>query len=150
MRPLRQITGSPEFNELFIEEARVPDANILGGEGNGWKVALTTLMNERAGLGFLLQIHMRQLLDDLIAPAAERGLLEDSLYADALAELHVRMRVDPAAGLEGTHRRRALRTARTRGLARQVAVVGHQPAPDPAGRGHHRPGSDHRGHRLEL
>ncbi len=90
IRPLRQITGSPEFNELFIEEARVPDANILGGEGNGWKVALTTLMNERAGLGFLLQIHMRQQLDELIALAAERGLLEDSLYADALAELHVR------------------------------------------------------------
>jgi alkylation response protein AidB-like acyl-CoA dehydrogenase len=90
VRPLRQITGSPEFNELFIEEARIPDANILGGVGNGWKVALTTLMNERAGLGFLLQIHMRQLLDDLISAAAERGLLEDSLYADALAELHVR------------------------------------------------------------
>jgi alkylation response protein AidB-like acyl-CoA dehydrogenase len=90
VRPLRQITGSPEFNELFIEEARIPDANILGGEGNGWKVALTTLMNERAGLGFLLQIHMRQLLDELISTAAERGLLEDALYADALAELHVR------------------------------------------------------------
>ncbi len=90
IRPLRQITGAPEFNELFIEEARVPDANILGGVGNGWKVALTTLMNERAGLGFLLQIRMRQQLDELIATAAERGLLEDSYYADALAELHLR------------------------------------------------------------
>ncbi|HXW59150.1 MAG TPA: acyl-CoA dehydrogenase family protein, partial [Solirubrobacteraceae bacterium] len=90
VRPLRQITGSPEFNELFIEEARIPDANILGGEGNGWNVALTTLMNERAGLGFLLQINLRQLLDELISTAAERGLLDDALYADALAELHVR------------------------------------------------------------
>lgn len=90
VRPLRQITGSPEFNELFIEEARIPDANVVGGVGNGWKVAMTTLMNERAGLGFLLQIRMRQLLDDLIATAAERNLLEDSLYADALAELHLR------------------------------------------------------------
>ena len=90
VRPLRQITGEAEFNELFIEEARIPDANVVGGVGNGWKVALTTLMNERAGLGFALQIRLRQLLDDVIAIAAERGLLEDPLYADALAELHVR------------------------------------------------------------
>src|SRR5437588_11069046 len=55
VRPLRQITGDPEFNELFIEDARIPDANVVGGVGNGWKVALTTLMNERAGLGFALQ-----------------------------------------------------------------------------------------------
>src|SRR4051794_15783879 len=90
VRPLRQITGEAEFNELFIEEARIPDANVVGGVGNGWKVALTTLMNERAGLGFALQTRLRQLLDDMIAIAAERGLLEDPLCADALAELHVR------------------------------------------------------------
>ena len=90
VRPLRQITGEAEFNELFIEEARIPDANLVGGVGNGWKVALTTLMNERAGLGFALQIRLRQLLDDVIAVAAEKGLLEDPLYADKLAELHVR------------------------------------------------------------
>ncbi|HEX5225373.1 MAG TPA: acyl-CoA dehydrogenase family protein [Solirubrobacteraceae bacterium] len=90
VRPLRQITGEAEFNELFIEEARVPDANVVGGVGNGWKVALTTLMNERAGLGFALQIRLRQLLDDTIQTAAERGLLEDPLYGDALAELHIR------------------------------------------------------------
>ncbi len=90
VRPLRQITGEAEFNELFIEEARIPDANVVGGVGNGWKVALTTLMNERAGLGFALQIRLRQMLDDVLAVAAERGLLEDALYADALAELHIR------------------------------------------------------------
>jgi alkylation response protein AidB-like acyl-CoA dehydrogenase len=90
VRPLRQITGESEFNELFIEEARIPDANVVGGVGNGWKVALTTLMNERAGLGFALQIRLRHLLDDLIEGAAERGLLADALYADALADLHVR------------------------------------------------------------
>jgi alkylation response protein AidB-like acyl-CoA dehydrogenase len=90
VRPLRQITGEVEFNELFIEEARIPQENVVGGEGNGWKVALTTLMNERAGLGFALQVRLRQLLDDLIAAAAERGLLENPLYGDALAELHVR------------------------------------------------------------
>jgi alkylation response protein AidB-like acyl-CoA dehydrogenase len=90
VRPLRQITGEAEFNELFIEEARIPDANVVGGVGNGWKVALTTLMNERAGLGFALQIRLRQLLDDIIAAAAEKGLLENPLYADKIAELHGR------------------------------------------------------------
>jgi alkylation response protein AidB-like acyl-CoA dehydrogenase len=90
VRPLRQITGEAEFNELFIEGARIPDENVVGGVGNGWKVALTTLMNERAGLGFTLQIRLRQLLDDLIAVAAERGLLDDPRYADRLAEVHAR------------------------------------------------------------
>ena len=90
VRPLRQITGEAEFNELFIEEAKIPDENVVGGVGNGWNVALTTLMNERAGLGFALQIRLRQLLDDVIAIAAERGLLDDPLYADKLAELHIR------------------------------------------------------------
>ena len=90
IRPLRQITGEAEFNELFIEEARIPAANLIGGVGNGWKVALTTLMNERAGLGFALQVRLRQQLDDLLAIAGERGLLEDPIVADALADLHIR------------------------------------------------------------
>jgi alkylation response protein AidB-like acyl-CoA dehydrogenase len=90
VRPLRQITGEAEFNELFIEEARIPDELVVGGVGNGWKVALTTLMNERAGLGFALQVRLRQQLDDLIAIATSRGLIEDPLLADSLAELHVR------------------------------------------------------------
>jgi alkylation response protein AidB-like acyl-CoA dehydrogenase len=90
VRPLRQITGEAEFNELFIEEARIPDSLVVGGVGNGWKVALTTLMNERAGLGFALQVRLRQQLDDLLAIAAERGLLDDPLLADKLADLHVR------------------------------------------------------------
>jgi alkylation response protein AidB-like acyl-CoA dehydrogenase len=51
-KPLVQITGEGEFNEVFIEEARIPDANVVGGVGNGWSVAITTLMNERAGLAF--------------------------------------------------------------------------------------------------
>ena len=59
VRPLRQITGESEFNELFIEEARIPDENIIGGEGNGWAVAITTLMHERATLAFGLQVSVQ-------------------------------------------------------------------------------------------
>ncbi len=51
VRPLRQITGEAEFNEVFMTNARVPDANRLGAVGEGWKVAQTTLMNERVAIG---------------------------------------------------------------------------------------------------
>jgi alkylation response protein AidB-like acyl-CoA dehydrogenase len=93
VRPLRQITGEAEFNELFIEEARIPDENVLGGVGNGWKVAMTTLMNERAGLAFFLQVRLRQVLDEVFAHAAQRGLLEDPVVADRLGELHLRTEI---------------------------------------------------------
>ncbi|HEY2259158.1 MAG TPA: acyl-CoA dehydrogenase family protein [Solirubrobacteraceae bacterium] len=93
VRPLRQITGEQEFNELFIDGARIPDENVLGGVGNGWKVALTTLMNERAGLAFFLQVRLRQLLDRLIDEAAARGLLDDPVVADRLGELHLKAEV---------------------------------------------------------
>jgi alkylation response protein AidB-like acyl-CoA dehydrogenase len=93
VRPLRQITGAAEFNELFIDGAVVADENVLGGVGNGWKVALTTLMNERAGLAFFLQVRLRRLLDRLIAEAAEQGALEDPVLADRLGELHLKAEV---------------------------------------------------------
>jgi len=87
IRPLRQITGESEFNEVFFNQARVPDANILGTVGSGWQVALTTLMNERAGLGFFLQVRLRVLLDELITEADQRGLLDDPAVADQLGDL---------------------------------------------------------------
>ncbi len=93
VRPLKQITGEQEFNELFIDGAWIPDENVLGGPGNGWKVALTTLMNERAGLAFFLQVRLRQLLDRLIDDAAGRGLLDDPVVADRLGELHLKAEV---------------------------------------------------------
>ena len=51
VRPLRQITGEAEFNEVYMTDARVPDANRIGAIGEGWRVALTTLMNERTAIG---------------------------------------------------------------------------------------------------
>jgi alkylation response protein AidB-like acyl-CoA dehydrogenase len=93
VRPLRQITGESEFNELFLEAARIPGENVLGGVGNGWKVALTTLMNERAGLAFFLQVRMRRLLDALLAEASTRGLLADPVVADRLGEVHLKTEV---------------------------------------------------------
>ncbi|MFM7126525.1 MAG: acyl-CoA dehydrogenase family protein [Actinomycetota bacterium] len=51
VRPLRQITGEAEFNEVYLTDARIPDAHRIGDVGEGWRVALTTLMNERTAIG---------------------------------------------------------------------------------------------------
>ncbi len=90
VRPLVQITGEAEFNEIFMEGARVPQENMLGGEGDGWNVALTTLMNERSGLGFFLQTLLRRTLDRLVEAAKANGRIDDPVVAEALGEMHVR------------------------------------------------------------
>ncbi|MEX2206387.1 MAG: acyl-CoA dehydrogenase family protein [Myxococcota bacterium] len=51
VRPLYQITAEAEFNEVFFDNVRIPHANMLGKEGQGWRVAITTLMNERVAIG---------------------------------------------------------------------------------------------------
>jgi alkylation response protein AidB-like acyl-CoA dehydrogenase len=98
VRPLRQITGEAEFNELFIEEARIPNDNIVGGEGNGWAVAITTLMHERATLAFGLQVAVKIALGELIERARETrsnggSAAEDPLIRDRLAQLYIESEV---------------------------------------------------------
>jgi alkylation response protein AidB-like acyl-CoA dehydrogenase len=89
VRPLVQITGEPEFNELFMEEAYIPDENVVGGVGNGWGVAITTLMHERAGLAFGLQVQLKIALGELIDLIKERGLAGDPLVRERLAQLYI-------------------------------------------------------------
>src|SRR5205085_7107363 len=98
VRPLRQITREAEFNELFIEEARIPEENIVGGEGNGWAVAITTLMHERATLAFGLQVAVKIALGELMDRAREipsngASAAEDPLIRDRLAQLYVESEV---------------------------------------------------------
>src|SRR5919204_1102836 len=89
VRPLRQITGEAEFNELFFEAAWIPDENVIGGVGNGWNVAITTLMNERAGLGASAALGLRTGLSELIALANERGLGGDAALRERIAKLQI-------------------------------------------------------------
>jgi alkylation response protein AidB-like acyl-CoA dehydrogenase len=102
VRPLRQITGEAEFNELFIEEARIPDENVVGGEGNGWMVALTTLMHERAGLAFGLQVQLKIALGELMELARDKGLEDDPITRQRIAQLYIEsesIRLNASRGL---------------------------------------------------
>src|SRR5918999_2558248 len=87
VRPLRQITGEAEFKELFIEEARIPDENVVGGVGEGWGVAITTLMHERAGLGAVAAAGTKLVLGNLMELARDRGLDSDPVIRQKLAQL---------------------------------------------------------------
>jgi alkylation response protein AidB-like acyl-CoA dehydrogenase len=108
VRPLVQITGEAEFNELFIEEARVPDENIVGGEGQGWPVAITTLMHERAGLAFALQVQVHIVLRELQEQIRAAGLADDPLIRQRFAQLYVEsqvLRLNAYRGLTATMKR---------------------------------------------
>jgi len=110
IRPLRQITGEAEFNELFIEEARIPHANIIGGQDNGWAVAITTLMHERAGLAFALQVGIQIALRELVAAARESGAAVDPVVRQRLAQLYIEaqaLRLNAYRGLTATMKRGA-------------------------------------------
>ena len=69
IRPLRQITGEAEFNEVFLENVRVPAANVVGKVNDGWSVALTTLAYERDVLTMIRHISLRTALERLVALA---------------------------------------------------------------------------------
>jgi alkylation response protein AidB-like acyl-CoA dehydrogenase len=87
VRPLRQITGESEFNEIFLEEAEVPDENLIGEPGGGWQVALTTLMFERAGLGAAAVMGLSGTFEDLLEIIRERDLADDPVIRQRIGKL---------------------------------------------------------------
>jgi alkylation response protein AidB-like acyl-CoA dehydrogenase len=84
VRPLRQITGHAEFNEIFFTDVRVPKENLVGEVGGGWQVAMTTLLHERGTLGFALAATLDVAVRRLLALAADRGV-SDPLLRDRIA-----------------------------------------------------------------
>ncbi len=94
VKPLRQITGDPEFNEVFFDNVRVHESQVLGGVNNGWQVGLTTLMYERLALGFGLQVRLRIALDGLVELARRmekhgRALTKDPVMRQKIAQLWI-------------------------------------------------------------
>ena len=94
VKPLKQITGDPEFNEVFFDNVRVHESQILGGVNNGWAVGLTTLMYERLALGFGLQVRLRITLESLIDMAKRmekhgRSMTKDPVMRQKLATLWI-------------------------------------------------------------
>jgi alkylation response protein AidB-like acyl-CoA dehydrogenase len=85
VRPLRQITGESEFNEIFFTDVEVPVENVLGEIGEGWQVAMTTLLHERGTLGFALTGALNVAVGRLVALAKDRGL-EDTRLRDKVAQ----------------------------------------------------------------
>jgi alkylation response protein AidB-like acyl-CoA dehydrogenase len=85
VRPLRQITGEAEFNEIFLTDVRVPRENLLGEIGGGWQVAMTTLLHERGTLGFALTGVLDAQVQRLIALAKQRAA-DDPIIRDRVAQ----------------------------------------------------------------
>jgi acyl-CoA dehydrogenase len=93
VRPLRQMTGGSDFNEVFLTDVRVPDDHRLGNVDEGWRVALTTLMNERATVGGEGAGPAGRVLSlpFLVALLRENGRLDDRAARRQLAALHADM-----------------------------------------------------------
>jgi alkylation response protein AidB-like acyl-CoA dehydrogenase len=94
VRPLVQITGDAEFNEVFFDDVFVPADHLVGRLHDGWAVANTTLAHERGtSFPFKEQVVHEVYLDELYALAQEHGALDDIEIADALAQSFVELRV---------------------------------------------------------
>ena len=92
VRPIKQMSGGANFNEVFFTDVRVPDSNRLGGVGDGWRVALTTLMNERVAIGGGAGSGRFR---DLLKLAREskrngRPAIEDAAVRQRLADFYIR------------------------------------------------------------
>ncbi|MEC9034478.1 MAG: acyl-CoA dehydrogenase family protein, partial [Actinomycetota bacterium] len=93
VRPLYQITGDAEFNEIFLSDVRIPHENVFGDVGGGWAAAVTTLMNERVALGGGVPKQGTGPIADLMHIWEERkGSLDDvsaSVMRDRISELWI-------------------------------------------------------------
>jgi alkylation response protein AidB-like acyl-CoA dehydrogenase len=106
VRPLIQITGEAEFNELWLHEARIEPDQLVGAEGEGWKIALTTLAHERSTNALALQVELAVVLNELIEYAGEVGpngapAAADPGIRDRIAQLWIESEVLRLTALRG-------------------------------------------------
>ena len=93
IRPIKQISGTSNFNEVFFNDVRIPDSQRLGGEGEGWKVALTTLMNERLAVGDPPGLDFDQIFEATKELEVEDGLaIKNSEVRQKMADWYVQSR----------------------------------------------------------
>jgi alkylation response protein AidB-like acyl-CoA dehydrogenase len=104
VRPLRQATGDSEFNEIFFNDAVVPDENVVGAVGEGWSVAITTLMFERAGLSAASALAIQMQIDELVQLMRARGCESDQGLRRRLSELAVETETMRLNGYRGLSR----------------------------------------------
>jgi len=97
IKPIRQITGDSEFNEVFMNEVKVPVTNRLGAEGQGWEIVSSALVNERSGIAG--SVRADQTLARLVDLARQRKLAHDPLWRQRLADLAIRTQITKASGL---------------------------------------------------
>ncbi|MDG2027611.1 MAG: acyl-CoA dehydrogenase family protein [Acidimicrobiales bacterium] len=97
IRPLYQITGDAEFNEVFFTDVRIPHTNLLGDVGDGWRVATTTLMNERVALGGSTQPRGSGTIATLVDLWEKEGATmppaEQAIMRDRVAQLWIEAEV---------------------------------------------------------
>ena len=100
VRTIRKMSGQVEFAQVFYDDVRIPLENVVGGLGNGWKVAMSTLSFER-GTGFIAdQVKQAEEVEELLERARQTGALKDDRIAEQLAQ----MRAEVAALRAMTYR----------------------------------------------
>jgi alkylation response protein AidB-like acyl-CoA dehydrogenase len=92
VRPLVQITGDAEFNEIFFHDVVVPKSQVLGEPGQGWAVAMTTLLHERGTLGMALATQAQITVAELVDHARKLGRGDDRLVRQRIAQHYIEAR----------------------------------------------------------
>jgi alkylation response protein AidB-like acyl-CoA dehydrogenase len=93
VRPIVQLTGDSEFNELFFDGARTAAENVVGDVGGGWRVAMGTLAFERGASTLGQQLNFRNELDAIVAAARRSGRVDDPVVRQRLAEAHMALQI---------------------------------------------------------
>ena len=93
VRPIRQMTGTAEFNEVFFDDARTAAANVVGAPGDGWRIAKATLAIERGAAMLGQQVGFRRDFEDLAEAARRSGASGNPLIRDRLARAWIGLRI---------------------------------------------------------